>query len=144
VTVARSRARVKGEWVVKAPKTAKSRRTVPLTATAVAALRAHRAAQQVTSLDGLVFTTSRGLPVHSGRDWADFQALLAHAGLPRWRVHDLRHACATLLREQGADARVVQEILGHSSAAFTDQAYVHVSAGLQAKAVEALDKALGG
>src|SRR5262249_53856224 len=142
--VDRSRARVKGEWVVKAPKTAKSRRTVPLTGVAVAALRSHRAAQSVRSLDGLVFTTSRGLPVYSGRDCADFQALLGAAGLPHFRVHDLRHACATLLRAQGADARVAQEILGHASAAFTDQAYVHVSAELQARAVQALDEALGG
>ena len=35
-------------------------------------------------------------------------------------------------------------MLGHSSAAFTDRVYVHVRDELQARAVAALDDALGG
>ena len=37
--------------------------------------------------------------------------------------------------------RVVQDRLGHASAAFTMQAYGHVAAGLQAEAAEAYAKA---
>lgn len=143
VTVRRSSARIGGETVTKDPKSKASRRTVPLPTVAVAALKAHRDAQPVRGLrDGLVFTTGTGKPVGNRADWQAWTDLLAEMGLPHYRVHDLRHAYATMLLERGADPRLVQELMGHSSTALL-QVYQHVRPVMHERAAAMLDEALG-
>jgi integrase len=141
VTVRQSAARTDSGLVYKAPKSARSLRTVPLTGEAVAALRAHRLAQ-LPSVSGLVFTTAKGQPVHPRVDYADWHALLDDLGIRRYRVHDCRHAVATMLLEQGTDPRVVQDIMGWSTLAMTE-IYQHVRPALQQQALGALDRSSG-
>lgn len=141
VTVRQAQARISGEWVSKPPKSRKSRRSVPLPAVAVAALKAHRE-RQPGSIGGLVFTRPGGQPVHSRDDWQDWQDLLASLGLPRYRVHDLRHGYATELLEAGEDPRVVQDLMGWSTAAMAE-VYQHVRPATHRRVVSRLDERFG-
>ena len=71
-----------------------------------------------------------------------FYPLLEKAGLPRIRVYDLRHTCATLLLAANAHPKIVSERLGHSSAAMTLDVYGHVLPGMQEEATAKLGDVL--
>jgi integrase len=67
----------------------------------------------------LVFASTTGTPVDYANVRREFKNLLAMAGLPPIRLHDLRHTCATLLMAQGVHARIVMEALGHGQISLT-------------------------
>ena len=133
------------------PKTSRSRRTIVLPAAAVAALRAQRSRQLQERLmagsrwqdSGLVFTSGIGTPMMPGDLTKRLQRLLADAGLPRLRYHDLRHGTASLLTAQGIHPRTIMEILGHSTIAVTMNTYAHFAPALQREAASSLDAVLG-
>jgi integrase len=143
-TVKKSRGR--GVWVVEEPKTARSRRTVPLLDDdLVAALAGH--------LDQHPRRHDLDAPLWPGRDHVGqnygsaeaprywdresfyrnwFRPAVARVGLPAEphtgvRFHDLRHTCGSQWLEDGHSMFDVSRWLGHSSIAFTDRVYAHVA-----------------
>lgn len=66
-------------------------------------------------------------------------AILDEAGLPRARLHDLRLTTASLLLERGVPARVVADLLGHSTITVTLNTYSHVTTRLAQAAADAMD-----
>lgn len=60
------------------------------------------------------------------------------------RLHDLRHAFATFLRDTGADLTLIKETLGHSQISITADLYTHVLLPAQIDAAATLDAALFG
>lgn len=133
------------------PKTARSRRAVPLPPSAVDALRDRRLLQEEeeertgglwANRLGLVFTTSVGTPIHPRNDLRSFRAITERGGLRRVRLHDLRHTTATLLLAQGVPARVVMEILGHSQISVTLNTYSHVAPELARATTVRIQEAL--
>ena len=153
LTVRHALARIEGELVLVEPKSATSRRVVPLPALVRDALAAHRLRQAQEHLPlrpepgdvfaGLVFTTTFGTPLDGISVTRRFQRILRAAGLPHQRFHDLRHACASLLLAQGVPARVVMETLGHSEISLTLNTYSHVLPSLGREAALRMDEVLG-
>lgn len=74
-----------------------------------------------------VFVNSTGSRLTRQGAWFALKRRAVAVGLgDRFSPHTLRHSCATHLVEAGADLRVIQELLGHSSIA-TTEIYTKVS-----------------
>jgi integrase len=152
LTVAHALQRVDGQLVLVPPKSQHSRRTIPLAATVVTALAAHRACQDEVRLvlesewdeRDFVFTTRMGKPLIGSNVLHEFQSILAAAGLPRYRFHDLRHAFASFLLAQGVSMYMVKEILGHSQIALTIDTYAHLSPETKREASDRMEDFLSG
>lgn len=149
--VVQSLTRADGQYQLKPPKTARSRRVVALDDRTVAVLRAHKAAQNQDKLfagqeyesRGLVFATGLGRPLGPRNLLRDFQKACRAANVPVLTYHELRHTNATILFEHGVDAKIVSERLGHASVQITLDTYTHMRSDMQQRAVEAIEQAMG-
>lgn len=149
LTVRRTVQRLKGRGlVVGEPKTARSRRTVYLSAGSIVALKLHEARQKIERRNArdlwqdrnLVFCTEvGGFTDPAGINLALHRRLKA-AGLPKLRVHDLRHTAATYLLSLGVHPKVVQDMLGHSSIAQTLDTYSHMVPALHREVALHMDR----
>ena len=143
-----------GGWYFGEPKTARSRRSIPLPATTLRALAEHRRKQAEERLKvgpsyqqhDLVFATPAGGPLspHNLKR-RHFRPILKSAKLPQgFRLYDLRHSCATLLLAAGEHPKVVSERLGHATVTLTLDTYSHVLLTMQEAASQKLEQMLYG
>lgn len=105
-------------------------RVVPVSREAILAVDAyllnHRSNYESESNQAL-FVTSKGKRVDRFLIWRRIKEYCKEAGIEKnIHPHTLRHSFATHLLDGGADLRVIQEMMGHSSIASTDR-YMQVS-----------------
>jgi len=134
------------------PKTAKSQRRIPLTDDVVETLKCHKSRQDVERSrlgdlyddSNMVFCREDGVPLYPDVLDNKFHTLLAKAELPHFRVHDLRHTFATIMLKQDVHAKIVQEILGHSTIGVTLDTYSHILPGIKDQAMKKMQSVLSG
>ena len=124
------------------PKTAASRRVVPLPQVAVDVLAAHLA-RFPASPDGFVFTNEQGEPIRRTRFSDVCRPAVTAAGVTGRTFHDLRHFYASLLIRHGESVKVVQERLGHASPVETLETYAHLWPDSDDRTRAAVDSVLG-
>ncbi|MDL2253003.1 site-specific integrase [Ruminococcaceae bacterium OttesenSCG-928-I18] len=74
-----------------------------------------------------IFTDPNGNPLKHDVIYRNFKRIMAKMGIPDTRFHDLRHSYAVAALRAGDDVKVLQENLGHHTAAFTLDIYGHVT-----------------
>ena len=121
------------------PKT-HARREVPIPRSLATELAAHVEGKEPGEL---VFTGVRsGGPIRVATfRRGHFDAAAQAIGVPGLHPHELRHTAASLAIANGADVKVVQQMLGHASAAMTLDVYGHLFDGRLDEVADALDRA---
>ena len=138
IKVRRQIARVDGQ-IVEAPlKTKNSYRTVTISPQAIEVLKQQRAKTH----DQYVFPSPNGGPISPDSVNNMLKRVLARAGIPKVRFHDLRHTFATIALQNGVDIKTVSGMLGHFSAGFTLDTYAHVTTAAQKEAAQTMGNVL--
>ena len=130
------------------PKSAKSRRNVPLLSQVLDALQKHMKRQKdeastacgLYELDPFLISNELGgyIDPTTFRNW--FNAICEKSGITRHiRVHDCRHTAATLMLRGGATPHEVALVLGHSSSQVTEKFYLHPDISDRARAISKLE-----
>lgn len=150
ISVSQALYKRRGTCEFREPKTPHSRRCIPMTPKLALFLKSYKSQREgwysllgsTLSPDDLVFATERGKPIDPSVVSSAFHKLVKQAGLEGVRFHDCRHTFASLMLLRGVSPKVVSEMLGHASAAFTMDTYQHIINGMQQDAVAQLDAVL--
>lgn len=136
VRVERILQRVDRKTIIKEPKTAKARRTVPLDEETISVLQEVRAHNAYA----YVFAKPDGGPYSPSYVSRAFNWIAKRAGFDM-RLHDARHTFASTALAAQVPMRVVQELVGHKNLATTADLYTHVLQNLKTDAAKAIGDA---
>ena len=141
VAVTKAAAMVKGEQIVKVPKTRNSYRVVSIPHSVTEKLRKLQLEQTRYRLsvgdywqgEGWIFTQDDGRMMNYSTPYKSLQDILSHYNadkaesdkLPMIPFHGLRHTTATLQIAAGTDVRTVSSIMGHRETSTTMNIYAH-------------------
>lgn len=134
---------------LKVPKTKSSKRKIHLMDWVVEELKKHQTSQKSKRLkygkkyvvSDFVCTLDNGKPLSTNYVTKTFPRKVTQNNFSKIRFHDLRHSFATISLANGIHAKVVQEILGHSSIQVTLNTYSHVIPTVHSESMDKLTKA---
>jgi integrase len=131
LSIVNNRVSAGGTTVENDPKSAMSRRTLPLPDRLVSVLKAAKARQAAerlalgTGVFDYVVSNEAGEPYSPAvlsRYWRD---AVKAAGVRHIKLHAARHTCATLMHLQGVPVAVIAAWIGHKDASLTMRLYAH-------------------
>ena len=138
VTIRSTRIRFGDTIATSTPKTARGNRTIAIGPATVAALKGWKRVQSSDRMrmgpawqgvTGLVVTVADGSAANPEAFSNLFHKLSSAAGLPRIRLHDLRHSYATAALAAGVPVKVLSQRIGHADVGVTLKVYAHVLPG---------------
>lgn len=147
ITVRAQLQRIGGEWVRRPTKSARTVERIAIDAETSAILERHRRRLAEERTDawryfGHVFVSERGEPYHHRTAYTAFLAACDAAGIPRRRLHDIRHGNNEILKELGVARDVRMARHGHSTTEM-DARYGRASEAQDRDAAERFAEAIG-
>ena len=144
--IEQSAVRIGKNMVLGPPKSASGTRTVAIDDETARRLHWHQCRQRMELLratgqgvtPAYVFTTPAGEPLDPAYVSRRFDLLVKASGLPRIRLHDLRHSSASIGLASGESLLEVSRRLGHSSITITADTYSHVAPAVAKESAERL------
>jgi integrase len=123
---------------------------IPLSPESIAMLREHKASQEEAKRraadayadNDLVFCNPDGSPWPPDTLSQQFADIAKRVGMRGFRLHDVRHAFATLALADGRPIKEVQMLMGHSTANTTLAFYARRIEGLGREAINGLSRSL--
>ena len=137
LTVSKSCHDSKDGLIIDEPKTATSRRVIPLPKQLLPFLKGIK-----KKSNSLFVVSANGKPVSVRSYQRSFELLLKKLKIPHKGFHSLRHTFATRALECGMDVKTLSEILGHKNPTVTLNRYAHSLMELKAEMMNKLGKLL--
>lgn len=125
--------RLHGEDIITTPKTRKSKRKVPIPDFLCQELQEYITSRYMLAPNERLFPITKSFLSH------EMESGCKNTGVKRIRIHDIRHSHASLLINQGCDALILADRLGHEKVSSTLNTYSHLFPHKQQELVSNLE-----
>ena len=133
ISINRTYQRIEGKDVFTSPKTRKSKRKIPILDFICQELSDYIQSRYMLDADERLFPVTKSYLSH------EMIRGCKNTGVKKIRIHDIRHSHASLLINQGCDALMLADRLGHEKVSTTLNTYSHLFPHKQQELVHSLE-----
>ena len=133
ISINRTYQRIEGKDVFTSPKTRKSKRKIPIPDFLCQELSDYIQSRYMLDADERLFPVTKSYLSH------EMIRCCKNTGVKKIRIHDIRHSHASLLINQGCDALMLADRLGHEKVSTTLNTYSHLFPHKQQELVHSLE-----
>lgn len=134
----------KTKKVQNSPKTASSRRNVPIPDAIMTLIKEYMLGAKKKELDSPLFQTDTGKRPTQGYLRKRFKYAGENAGCTWVNLHTMRHTYASKLFKEGVDIKVISQLLGHKDVSTTYDIYVHFIDNIVEESIQVLNANIPG